>query len=178
MNNRSSIDLLALVGAKLMSVEINGKKVNVVAIPTGWNDISVTADKTTNEPNHAYLNMREWETSQKFREACVLRHQDEEDYIAPSHQISVSYSEDFTKAAIASAEKRLRADKEFMARGLSDEDIKNEARYAVNNKARIGYVTPLKRAEPAAYTGTAPTAQGVGSWTPPAEVSPEDDLPF
>lgn len=178
MNNKSSIDLLALVGAQLMSVEINGKKVNAVVVPTAWNDISVTADKTTGLPNHAYLNMREWETSQKFKDACMQNHLGETDYVAPSHQIAVSYTTDFEQKAVAAAEKRLRADATFMAKNPSEEDIKKEAKYAVANKSRIGYVTPLKPAAAPAYTGAAQTAQGIGAYTPNNEVSPEDDLPF
>lgn len=179
MNQKSSIDLLALVGAELMSVEKNGKRMNGVFIPVDYNCIGVTADKNTGVPNHAYLNMREWETSAKFRDVCVQNHQGEDGYMPPSHQIAVSYTEDFETAARASAEKRLRADKEFMKKKPSEEDIKREAAYAVSNKARIGYVTPLKRQEPAAFTGIAQAAAGTGAYVPPAgEVDPTDDLPF
>ncbi len=179
MSNKSSIDLLALVGAELISVEKNGRKVNCVCVPVDYNCISVTANKDTGMPNHAYLNMREWEVSAKFREACMKNHEGEDGYVAPSHQISVSYTEDFEKAARASAEKRLRGDEQFMARGLSDDEIKKEAAYAVSNKARIGYVTPMRRQEPSAYSGTAPQAQGVSTYVPPTgEVNPGNDLPF
>lgn len=177
MNQKSSIDLLGLVGAQVKSDVINGKPVNLIVIPVAWNDISVTVD-TNGTPNHAYLNMREWETNEKFRKACEANHAGEEDYIAPSHQISVSYSEEFEKAAIASAEKRLRADATFMAKNPTDEDIKREARYAVSNKARIGYVTPLKRREPTAYQGVAPAMQATGAYIPTTEAQPGDDLPF
>lgn len=177
MNQKSSIDLLGLVGAQVKSDVINGKPVNLIVIPVAWNDISVTVD-TNGTPNHAYLNMREWETNEKFRKACEANHAGEEDYIAPSHQISVSYSEEFEKAAIASAEKRLRADATFMSKNPTDEDIKREARYAVSNKARIGYVTPLKRREPTAYQGVAPAMQATGAYIPTTEAQPGDDLPF
>ena len=179
MNQKSSIDLLSLAGAELVSIEKNGKKVNCVVVPVAYNCISVTANKETGVPNHAYLNMREWEVSQKFREACIRNHEGEDDYLPPSHQISVAYTEEFTNLARSSAEKRLRGDAEFMAKNPTDEDIKREAAYAVSNKARIGYVTPLKRQEPAAYTGTAPAASVQGAYVPPTgEAQPEDDLPF
>lgn len=177
MNYRSSIDLLDLVGARVQSTVVDGKTVNAIIIPTDWNDIKVTMKDGA--PSHAFLNKREWETSQKFREACMNNHKDDPDYVAPSHQISVAYSQEFEERAIASAERRLRADAEFMARGLSDEEIKKEAKYAVSNKSRIGYMTPLKRAEPVMYTGVAPAAQVVGEYVPPTgEVEVGDDLPF
>lgn len=177
MNQKSSIDLLDLVGAQIKSDVINGKPVNYVVIPVAWNCIGVTTDSNGN-PNHAFLNMKEWETSEKFRKACEANHAGEEDYIAPSHQISVSYTEEFEKAAIAAAEKRLRADATFMAKNPTDEDIKREARYAVANKARIGYVTPMKRREPTEYQGVAPAMQATGAYIPTTEAQPGDDLPF
>ena len=182
-NFKGSINLMQLMGAKVVSMEINGKPMNCVCIPTGWNDIRVTADKATNQPNGAYLNLRGWGTSPKFRQACEKNNADKEGYVAPSHQLHNSYSEEFQKAAIASAEARLRGDEEFMAKNPSEEDIKKQASYAVNDKSRIGTVTPLERKEPEAFAGQAAPAQGVGGWTPPAvdaegNVLPGDDLPF
>lgn len=179
MNNQSSIDLLALMGAQLRSVEINGKPQNCVIIPVHWNCVKVTENKETHLPNHAYLNMREWETSQKYKDACMERNADKEGYVPPSHQISVSYTEEFEKAARLSAEKRLRSDSDYMSGHPSDEDIEREAKYAVSNKARIGFVTPLKRMEQPIFTGRAKSAQGVGDYAPfDGEVNPGDDLPF
>lgn len=179
MNQKSSIDLLALAGAELMSIEKDGKKMNCVVIPVEWNCVGVTVDERTGVPGHAYLNMREWETSQKFKEACMQNHQGEDGYMPPSHQISVSYTEDFEKKAKAAAMKRLRQDAEFMTKNPTEDDIKREAAYAVSNKARIGYVTPLKRREPIAYTGTAPSASVVGGYaTASGEAEMNDDLPF
>lgn len=75
--------------------------------------------------------------------------------------------------------KRLRQDTEFMAKNPTEDDIKREAAYAVSNKARIGYVTPLKRREPATYTGTAPSASVAGGYVATSgEADMNDDLPF
>lgn len=178
MNHRSNIDLLALIGAELVSVNKNGKKMNCVVVPVDWNCISVTANKD-GIPNHAYLNMVEWETSDKFREACESRHSDEPDYIAPSHQISVSYTKEFSDAANKKAEETLRKDGVYMAENPSDDEVRKKAEYQVRNRARIGYVTPIKRKEPAAYTGTAPEPSGMSSYVPPVEnEAPYNDLPF
>lgn len=177
MNNKASIDLMSLVGAQVQSAVINGKTVNAIVIPVAWNDISVTQD-TNGNPNHAYLNLREWQTNDKFRQACEANHQGEEDYVAPSHTIAVSYREEFEKAAIASAVKRLKGDATFMAKNPTEDDIQAQARIDVRNRQRIGYVTPLKRTEPAAYAGTAPAMQGAGAYIPTTEAQPGDDLPF
>lgn len=182
-NFKGSINLMQLLGAKVVSMEVNGKPMNCVCIPVGWNDIHVTADKTTNQPNGAYLNIRGWGTSPKFRQACEANNTDKEGYIAPSHQLSASYTEDFQKAAVASAEARLRGDEKFMAENPSEEEIKKQASYAVSNKSRIGTLTPLERKEPEAYTGQAAPAQGVGEFVPPTvdadgNVLPGADLPF
>ena len=179
MNNKASIDYLKLMGAQVMSVAINGKPMNCVVIPCAWNGITVTADEKTGQPRSAFQNLREWETSQKYRAACLDNHKDEEGYQAPSHQISVSYSEELENAYKKRIEERLRADATFMATNPTDEDIKSKVSIEVRNQTRIGYVTPLKRAEPAPYAGSAPTAQNVSNWSPASmEADVNDDLPF
>ena len=181
-NFKGNINLMQFVGAKVVSMEVNGALMNCVCIPVVWNDIHVTADKTTNQPNGAYLNIRAWGTAAKFRQACEANNTDKEGYVAPSHQLSISYSEKFQKDAVAAAEKRLRKDEEFMAKNLSEEEIQKQALYAVNNKSRFGTLTPLERQQPETYTGQAAPAQGVGEWTPPTENDENsqqiDDLPF
>ncbi|MDD3037946.1 hypothetical protein [Bacteroides sp.] len=182
-NYKGSINLMQLMGAKVVSMEVNGKPMNCVCIPVGWNDIAVTADKTTNEPNGAFLNLRGWETGANFRKACEERNTDKEGYVAPSHQISVSYTESFQEAAQKSAEARLRNNAEFMKNNPTDDDIKKQAKYDVSNKSRVGTLTPLERQQPTAYAGQSPAAQVAGQWTPPTvdaegHVIPGDDLPF
>lgn len=179
MNNKASIDYLKLMGAQVMSVEVNGKRMNCVVIPCAWNGISVTADEKTGQPRSAFQNLREWETSAKYRQACLDNHKDEEGYQAPSHQISVSYSEELDNAYKRRIEERLRADAAFMATNPTDDDIKAKVTIELRNQLRIGYVTPLKRAEAPAYAGSAPVAQNVSDWSPAsAEANVDDDLPF
>ena len=179
MNNKASIDYLKLMGAQVSTVAINGKPMNCVIIPCAWNGITVTADEKTGQPRSAFQNLREWETSQKYRQVCLDNHKDEEGYQAPSHQISVSYPEELENAYKKRIEGRLRADAIFMATNPTDEDIKSKVSIEVRNQTRIGYVTPIKRAEPQAFTGAAQAASSTGAWVPPpAEVNPEDDLPF
>ena len=93
MNGKSSFDYLKLQGAQVMSVEISGKLMNCVVIPVDYNGITVTADKNTGLPNAAFQNCREWETSQKFKDACIANNTDKPDYVAPSHSIEESYPE-------------------------------------------------------------------------------------
>lgn len=179
MNNKASIDYLKLMGAQVMSVAINGKPMNCVVIPCAWNGITVTADEKTGQPRSAFQNLREWETSQKYRAACLDNHKDEEGYQAPSHQISVSYSEELENAYKKRIEERLRADATFMATNPTDEDIKSKVSIEVRNQTRIGYVTPLKKAEPQPFMGAAQSAGNTGAYVPPpTEVNPGDDLPF
>lgn len=179
MNSKSSFDYLKLQGAQVMSVAINGKPMNCVVIPISYNGISVTADKDTGQPNAAFQNLREWETSQKFKEACIANHQGEADYMPPSHQISVSYPQDLEDAYKKRYEELVRKDEKYMAGNPSEDDIKKEASNRLRNQQRIGYVTPLKRADAQVYNGQAPAAGTTGAYVaPPAEVNPEDDLPF
>lgn len=177
MNNKASIDYLKLMGAQVMSVEINGKKQNCVVIPCAWNGINVIADKTTGQPKSAFQNLYENETSAKYREICVENHKDEEGYLPPSHQIAVAYPEELRNAYKKRIEERLRADKEFMATNPSEDQIKQQVGYKLTDQSRIGYVTPIKRQEPQPYTEAAPVAS-VAAYVPTEEVQPGDDLPF
>lgn len=178
MNYKGSIDLLKLNGATLASIEVApGVVKNCVVVPVEWNDIQVPAN-AEGKPTGAYMNIREWETGDAFRKACVERNADKPDYVAPSHQLEVSYSEDFRKAAIAAAVKRLKADASFMAANPSEEAIEKEAKYSVSNKARLGHITPMQPKPQQQYQGAAPAATA-GAYTPPAEAAgPVDDLPF
>ena len=97
----------------------------------------------------------------------------------PSHQISVSYPQDLEEAYKKRYEELIRKDEKYMAGNPSEDDIKKEASNRLRNQQRIGYVTPLKRADAQVYNGQAPAAGTTGAYVaPPAEVNPEDDLPF
>lgn len=181
-NLRESINLMQLVGAKLISVDNNGKPLNGIFIPVEHNDIPVFTNPTSGEITGVYLNMLGWETNASFRHACEERNAGKEGYVAPSHQLSVSYGEDFQQYAESCALKRLQNDSEFMAKNPSEEEIKKQASYAVNKKRRIGTVTPMEKKQPTPYTGHAP-ATTAGVWIPPAvdangNTEIPDDLPF
>jgi hypothetical protein len=177
-NFKGNINLMQFLGAEVRSMKIGGTVHNVVVIPVDWNDINITTDKTTLKPNAAYMNLRAWETNDKFRQSCMEHNADKEDYTAPTHQIQNSYSQDFQELALKSAEARLRKDDKYMAENPSDDDIKTKARNEVSNKSRIGTLTPLARKQPQPYTGQAEAASA-GEWQPPTENQEvKDDLPF
>lgn len=180
-NFKGSINLMSLLGANVVSMEVNGVVKNVVAIPVEWNDITVTVNSATGKPNAAYLNVRAWETNDTFKKACIERNEDKEDYTPPSHSLQVNYSEEFQQCAQKSAISRLLKDENFMAVNPSEEDIKKKAKYEVNNKSRIGTLTPLARKQPQAFSGQAEQAN-VSEYVPNAsgytQDNPDDDLPF
>lgn len=179
---KGSINLLSLLGAEVVSMEVNGVVRNVVAIPVGWNDITVTTNETTQKPNAAYLNLRAWETGDAFKKACMERNDDKEDYIAPSHQLQVNYGAEFQELAQKAAVARLSKDEKFMEKNPTEEAIVQQAKYDVSNKSRIGTLTPLARKQPQQFNGQA-AAANAGAYVPPApgsdeHVNPADDLPF
>lgn len=175
---RGSINLMQFLGAEVRSMEIGGSVHNVVVIPIDWNDINITTDKTTQKSNAAYINLRAWETNDKFRQTCMEHNADKEDYIAPTHQIQNSYSQQFQELALKSAEARLRKDDKYMAENPSDDDIKTKARNEISNKSRLGTLTPLARKQPQSFTGQAEAASA-GQWqSPTGDQNVKDDLPF
>lgn len=177
MNGKSSFNYLDLVGAVVEQHQINGVQRNCICIPVEWNGISVVG-----EPGNfkgAYQNLREWETSQKYKEACMANNTDKPDYVAPSHIIEVSYPEALEASYKKRHEELVRKDEKFMATNPSEEDIKKETNYRYRKQLRVGFVTPLKRVEPKEFTGAAPIGVSGGAYVPPpAEVNPDDDLPF
>lgn len=177
---RAGQDLLKLVGTRVVSMEVNGKAENFICIPARFNDITINAD-SNGQPRSAYLNFNLWATNDRFRKACMERNADKQNYQAPSHELAVSYSEDFLAAACRAAEKRLRADAAYMAKNPSEEEIKKQARYDVNNRARMGYATMIQPKAAPTYQNVAPAATNVGAYQSPTTdqpIAPEDDLPF
>lgn len=179
MNYKGSIDYLKLIGAQVMSVDINGKKMNCVVIPCDWNGIRVTADKETGKPRAAYQNIAERTYNQKYIDSCIANHQGEEGYVAPSHEVRVSYPKELREAYVKRQTEFLRADKEYMATNPTNEDIERKAGTMVSNRSSIGNITPIPEKEAPTYTATAPAAT-TGAYVPPTtdEVSPGDELPF
>ena len=177
MNNKASFDYLKLQGAKGESVKVNGKMMNCVIIPVAWNGIRVNTDEKTGAIVSATQYAREWETNQKYKDACIANHQGEADYLPPSHQIAVSYPEELEKAYKERYREQLMADAEFMATNPTEEDIKRRVAILFSNQTRIGIVTPIKPKEAPVLTGDAPAAT-TGAYIPTTEAQPGDDLPF
>ena len=178
MNNKASFDYLKLQGAEVRSAEVNGKVMNCLIIPVAWNGIRVNNDEKTGEIVSATQYVREWETNQKFKDACVANHQSEADYLPPSHQISVAHPEELEKAYKKRIREQVMADAAFMANNPTEEDINRQVNIQYSNMTRIGYVTPIKPTEAPVFNGVAP-AVTTGAYIPTAgEVQPGDDLPF
>lgn len=177
-NFKGSIDLLKLKGAELRSIDINGTVRNVVVVPVDWNDIYVPIDNTTAAPSGAYLNLRAWETNEKYRQAAMESNSGKENFVAPSHHLVVNYGEDSTKKAIDSITERLKKDPTYMSTNPSAEDIAKKAKFTLSNAAQLGKLTPLQPKQQQTYTSAAPIAN-TGAYTPPAmDASIPDDLPF
>ena len=177
MNNKASFDYLKLQGAEVKSVEVNGKMMNCVVIPVAWNGIRVNTDEKTGAIVSATQYTREWETNQKYKDACIANHQGEADYLPPSHQISVSYPEELENAYKKRYREQVMADAAFMANNPTEEDIKKRVAILFSNQTRIGIVTPIKPKEAPVFNGVAP-AVTTGAFIPTEEVQPGDDLPF
>lgn len=179
MNYSQSIDLLKFVGAQVASVKIQGKKRNCIIIPAEWNEITITQDDQ-GRPSGAWSNLRNWEASKNYVQACKENHKEDENYRAPSHQTAIGYSQEFREKAEKAAYERLAKDPQHA--GKPEDELKKMARYAVNDKTRIGTMTALEPKQPQAFTGQA-TAVGTTDWVPPTvdengNVMPGDDLPF
>lgn len=179
MNYSQSIDLLKFIGATVASVEIQGKKRNCIIIPAGWNEITITQDDK-GRPSGAWANLRNWEASKNYVQACKENHKDDENYRAPSHQTSISFSKDFREKAEKAAYESLAKDSQHA--GKNEDELKKLARYAVNDKTRIGSMTPLEPKQQQPFTGQAASV-GAADWVPPTtdengNVMPDDDLPF
>lgn len=178
-NFKGSINLLSLVGSKLASMEIEGKQRNVVVVPVDWNDIFVSASQDGSKPTGAYLNLRAWPVGNKYRQTCMERNAGKENYTAPTHQLQVSYGKSLQTAAERAVTKKLKNDPDFMKTNPSEEDISREARNRVNNRSRIGTLTPLDM-KPIEFSATAPSSSFGEYAANPQQgpVSPDDDLPF
>ena len=178
-NFYSSIDPLKMVGAKLVSANVNGKQMNCILVPVNWNNIEVF--KNDDGTFRAHMGLDHWGVNENYRKACLERNAGKADYVAPSHDVSVHYSEKFMEAATKSAEARLRKDATYMATNPTDEEIQKKAKYEVRNRARLGNMTPKTPRQAVQYNGAAPTAGTMGEYKAPdanQPVEPEDDLPF
>lgn len=174
-NFNLSVDLLKLQGAKVHGLNIDGRMRNCLVIPVAWNDIEVKVD-SNNVPQAAPLYLRGWETSDAYVNACKANHEDESDYVAPSHTLSVNYREEFTEKAIEAAYNRLKADP--TKAGMPEDELRKLAKYEVREKQRIGSMKVLAKKPQPTLQGTATPIQGAPGAFQQEVDNVSDDLPF
>ena len=190
MNYRQSINLMQLRDAKLLQVEINGRKVNAVVIPVQDNHISVTVDPQTRQPNAAYLNLIADEPGNAYYDK-ILRENAKANL--PSHMLYNNPMPDARKRLDTLMEQKLRNDANYMATNPPTEEIAKRAHYDVRRTLYVGRAYSL--GQPNEFRGSAPQAE-VSAYQPTGEESgtqqqaqplPEppkqnpslgDDLPF
>lgn len=199
MNYRQSINLMQLRDAKLLQVEINGRKVNAVVIPVQENHISVTVDPQTRQPNAAYLNLIADEPGNAYYDK-ILRENPKA--TLPSHMLYNNPMPEARKRLDALMEQKLRNDANYMATNPTNEDIAKRAHYDVRRTLYVGRAYSL--GQPNEFRGSAPQAEvsayqptGEESGTqqqaqpqqaaqqgwqlpdpPKSDINPGDDLPF
>lgn len=190
MNYRQSINLMQLRDAKLLQVEINGRKVNAVVIPVQENHISVTVDQQTRQPNAAYLNLIADEPGNAYYDK-ILR--ENAKATLPSHMLYNNPMPEVRKRLDALMEQKLRNDANYMATNPTNEEIAKRAHYDVRRTLYVGRAYSL--GQPNEFRGSAPQAE-VSAYQPTGEESgtqqqaqqlpnppkpapePGDDLPF
>ena len=186
----ATIDLMQLKGARLLSgIDQQHPGRNFICIPVDWSEIKVTENRQQPGSYRANMRVNLWPTSDKFRQVCIdrraLRGEDTTDYTPPSHTIELGYSQEFLEKAKAAAKARLMKEHpEWGSDENANRDLKNAIYEAV--RVRLGTAYANKPKEQSSYTGTAPAAQGFGSYQAPQEqqdpfgggYNNDDDLPF
>lgn len=184
-NFSGNINLLGFKGAKVFSgLDQQHPNQLFVCIPVGWNDIQLSQDG-----KYASARVFMSETNDKFRQACIQRKQQSGDdmtgYMPPSHQMEVSFSQEFRQRALEAARKRLISEHpEWTGADLEDPerntDLKNAMYDAV--RCRLGSMYCHQRQQSAAAPATnyaqAPAAQGWQEGQPFPAAEETDDLPF
>lgn len=165
MNYRQSINLMQLRDAKLLQVEINGRKVNAVVIPVQENHISVTVDPQTRQPNAAYLNLIADEPGNVYYDK-ILRENAKANL--PSHMLYNNPMPEARKRLDALMEQKLRNDANYMATNPSNEEIAKRAHYDVRRTLYVGRAYSL--GQPNEFRGSAPQAE-VSAYQPTGQES-------
>ena len=165
MNYRQSINLMQLRDAKLLQVEINGRKVNAVVIPVQENHISVTVDQQTRQPNAAYLNLIADEPGNAYYDK-ILR--ENAKATLPSHMLYNNPMPEARKRLDALMEQKLRNTPEYMATNPTNEEIAKRAHYDVRRTLYVGRAYSL--GQPNEFRGSAPQAE-VSAYQPTGEES-------
>ena len=187
-NFSGTLNLLGFKGARVFS-NLDAQHPNqlFVAIPVNWNEIQLSQDgKYANA--HVYMA----ETGENFRRACIQRKQQSGDdmtgYLPPSHQMEVSFSQDFRQRALEAARQRLlKEHPEWTGADLENPDKNSELRNAMYDAVRCRLGTMYCHQRPAT-SQTAPAsaqaANGAQGWNPqngdtfPPQDDDADGLPF
>lgn len=177
MSNYSlSVDLLRFVGAEVCSLDFKGQKRNCIIIPVNWNDIEVKVDNN-GKPSAAPVYMRGWEARDSYVKACKEKNADNPDYVAPSHTVDLNWREEFMNKAVEMVYNRMKADPQNA--DVSEDDLKDKARYEVRNKLRVGNMKILaKREQPTLQGDAAPLNAAPQEFSKEVVVDEKDDLPF
>lgn len=183
-----NINLLGFKGAKVFSgLDQQHPNQLFVCIPVGWNDIQLSQDG-----KYASARVFMAETNDKFRQACIQRKQQSGDdmtgYMPPSHQMEVSFTQEFRQRALEAARKRLLSEHpEWTGADLEDPERNTDLRNAMYDavRCRLGSMYCHQRQSattPTAAPAAATAAQGAQGWTPqqgqPFPEAESDDLPF
>lgn len=184
-----NINLLGFKGAKVFSgLDQQHPNQLFVCIPVGWNDIQLAQDG-----KYASARVFMAETNDKFRQACIQRKQQSGDdmtgYMPPSHQMEVSFSQEFRQRALEAARKRLLGEHpEWTGSDLEDPEHNTDLRNAMYDavRCRLGSMYCHQRSgngQQSAAPANAQPAQGAQGWQPggDAPFPPQqdtDDLPF
>ena len=188
-NFSGQLNLLGFKGAKVFTnLDAQHPSQLYVCIPVGWNDIQLSQDG-----KYASARVFMAETNDKFRQACIQRKQQSGDdmtgYMPPSHQMEVSFTQEFRQRALEAARKRLLGEHpEWTGADLEDPERNTDLRNAMYDavRCRLGSMYCHQRqssAAPTAAPAAATAAQGAQGWTPqqgqpfPAQEE-NDDLPF
>lgn len=177
MSNFSlSVDLLKFIGAEVCSLDFKGQKRNCIIIPVNWNDIEVKVDNN-GKPAAAPVYMRGWEARDSYVKACKEKNADNPDFVPPSHLLEVNWHEDFMNKAVEMVYNRMKADPQNA--DVSEDDLKDKARYEVRNKLRVGNMKILaKREQPTLQGDSAPLNAAPQEFSKEVVVDEKDDLPF
>lgn len=185
-NFSGTMNLLGFKGAKVFTnLDQKHPQMAFVCIPVPYNDIQLSQDGK-------YANSRVFmaETNDKFRQACIQRKQQSGDdmtgYMPPSHQMEVSFTQEFRQRALEAARKRLLSEHpEWTGADLEDPERNTDLRNAMYDAVRCRLGTMYCHQKPSGGQQSAPVgaqaAQGAQGWQEGQsfpEPSENDDLPF
>lgn len=189
-----SIDLLKLKGARLLSgIDEKHPQMNFVCIPiVNYSGVSLQQNRD-GSGFRAQLPVNLWPVSDRYRQIVIQnkisRGEDVNGYNPPSHQMEVSYPQEFREKAMEAAKKRILTEHpDWKDSPEHEKELKNEIYNAV--RIRLGNITAHIAQQ---YQQTAQPTQAAAPSQPPLDYVPPqydnngnpidesyegDDLPF